>query len=325
MPEITAYELRSLVLDYLCHNCYTNTAKAFAQDSSVRHLDADGDEIIPSVDAEDGEFGITAEELKQIELRERIRVLILSGRVDEATDLLNTHFPAVLSPGAAKTWAPPQRRSNLFRQKALEFSSATSLNPIHLLLNLRILAFIEATRTVPLEYRPHNASDEPEVALLSSSVQPSLGTTEPPTEQKQLALLSRAQKLNFMVKALQSPADRALYQEELRNVAGLLAYTIPETSPLSRYLSQERREAVADQINSAILASVGQPPVPSLELMVRNASVVWAYAHEHNIKPRPTGLYPPSNAKHYSHQPKGTERDEIVPPFDLEQFLNSKA
>lgn len=36
---------RSLVLDYLCHNCYTNTARAFARDSTVRHLDADGDEI----------------------------------------------------------------------------------------------------------------------------------------------------------------------------------------------------------------------------------------------------------------------------------------
>lgn len=46
---------RSLVLDYLCHNCYTRTATAFSRDSTIRHLDADGDEIVDSeaVDVED--------------------------------------------------------------------------------------------------------------------------------------------------------------------------------------------------------------------------------------------------------------------------------
>ena len=34
------------MLDYLCHSCYTNTARAFNRESTVRHLDADGDEII---------------------------------------------------------------------------------------------------------------------------------------------------------------------------------------------------------------------------------------------------------------------------------------
>lgn len=38
---------RSLVLDYLCHHCYTNTARAFARESTIRHLDPDGDEIHP--------------------------------------------------------------------------------------------------------------------------------------------------------------------------------------------------------------------------------------------------------------------------------------
>jgi uncharacterized UPF0160 family protein len=44
---------RSLVLDYLCHSCYTRTAAAFSRDSTIRHLDADGDEIVEAVDAED--------------------------------------------------------------------------------------------------------------------------------------------------------------------------------------------------------------------------------------------------------------------------------
>jgi len=37
---------RAMVFDYLCHNSYTNTARAFVADSAVRHLDDDGDEIM---------------------------------------------------------------------------------------------------------------------------------------------------------------------------------------------------------------------------------------------------------------------------------------
>lgn len=33
-------------MDYLCNHCYTRTAVAFARESTVRHLDADGDEIV---------------------------------------------------------------------------------------------------------------------------------------------------------------------------------------------------------------------------------------------------------------------------------------
>jgi hypothetical protein len=40
------YPQHSLVLDYLCHSCYTRTAGAFNRDSTIRHLDADGDEIV---------------------------------------------------------------------------------------------------------------------------------------------------------------------------------------------------------------------------------------------------------------------------------------
>lgn len=62
---------RALVLDYLCHNCYTRTAKAFAQDSTVRHLDADGDEISGGPKGFEGKYpGLSENRLKQVELRE---------------------------------------------------------------------------------------------------------------------------------------------------------------------------------------------------------------------------------------------------------------
>ena len=66
----------SLVLDYLCHSCYTRTAIAFARDSAVRHLDADGDEIIEAVDPEDPSNSISSSteqfenHIKQVALRQ---------------------------------------------------------------------------------------------------------------------------------------------------------------------------------------------------------------------------------------------------------------
>lgn len=64
------------MLDYLCHSCYTRTAIAFAGDSTVRHLDADGDEIIEAVDPEDPSNSINSSteqfenQMKQVALRQ---------------------------------------------------------------------------------------------------------------------------------------------------------------------------------------------------------------------------------------------------------------
>ena len=71
---------RALVLDYLCHNCHTETARAFARESAVRHLDADGDEIIPlGKDTRDTSKDLTSEVLRLVELRQRESSAMLSG------------------------------------------------------------------------------------------------------------------------------------------------------------------------------------------------------------------------------------------------------
>lgn len=72
-------------------------------------------------------------------------------------------------------------------------------------------------------------------------------------ERYQTALILRAQKLYALVELLRKPEDRTTYLKELENVGGLLAYKVPEMSPMSKYLDQARRERVADQINRAIL------------------------------------------------------------------------
>jgi CTLH/CRA C-terminal to LisH motif domain len=171
--------------------------------------------------------------------------------VDEATGLLNEHFPVVLSETELDIPQPSAPR------KSAPGLALTSVDPTHLSLNLRILAFTEASRTVPLEYIPHlDEADDHSSSTLPAKSAPSPKSPiydQDDPEGKQTELLCLAQKLYLSANQLQNANARAAYLKELGNVGGLLAYKHPENSPLAKYLSQERREAVADQIDTAIL------------------------------------------------------------------------
>jgi len=268
--------------------------------------------------------------LRLVELRQQIRIHLLSGRVDEATGLLNEHFPVVLSETELDT---PQPR------KSAPALAPTSVDPTHLSLNLRILAFTEASRTVPLEYIPHlDQADDPSSSTLPTKFTPSPKSPiydQDDPEAKQTELLCLAQKLYSSASQLQNANARAAYLKELGNVGGLLAYKHPENSPMAKYLSQERREAVADQIDTAILYRTGRPAVSNLELYTRYTSAVWNGMHELGIKPppfakRPLGVQlPPTNRNKAANPPstKGSmekEGLEPVPLFNLRQFLDTK-
>lgn len=216
-------------------------------------------------------------------LLSEIRQKILSGRVDEAVDLLLTHFPTVLtrSPHDQGTDENPHLLPNQKRRKVdsqtspdsnsatVQFPASTTVDPLHLSLNLRILAFTEACRTVPLPYPPPSAISSLSGSPSISDVDTDLDEGDEPTPTSRLVpdeatnpiayqqhlanLITRMQKLYVHVNALPKESDRKTYAEELDQVGGLLLYKVPEESPMSRYLSQERREAVADQINAAAL------------------------------------------------------------------------
>lgn len=238
--------------------------------------------------------------------------------MDDAIVLLNAKFPSVLSENIIVT-QPPEPRVTA---NNMDYVSSTSTEPAHLLLNLRILAFSEACRTVPLEYPPKSATD--------TASHPSFETPSTVSDRyadnngQQLALLLRAQKLLAQLNTLPNAADRATYLEELKNVAGLLAYKIPEKSSVAKYLTLERREAVADQINRAILSKLamssltpvclfrclertGLPLISSVELVARYTHLLWQAAHQHGVKARPGAVLPARSSKLSS-----TETDDAV-------------
>ncbi|KAF8636630.1 hypothetical protein AX17_003439 [Amanita inopinata Kibby_2008] len=369
----TPYQLRSLVLDYLAHQCYTSTAKAFLRDSTVKHFNADGDEVeLPLSSRVD--VGLSSkvyeEALRRADSRKHIKTCILRGRIDDATDLLNEQFPSVLSPSNELHLndvdndgmrSRQQTNVGLSKNRGLKTPTTTkadyvaphSLHPAHLSLNLRIQAFIEACRSVPLIYAPrgrernYGSTTVSDLTLDQAHSPDKCWDTSTDVEQ-QVALLGKAQKLYASVNMLPNCSDREQYHEELKNVAGLLAYKVPEKSLMGKYMSQERREAVADQIDSAILSkppppslmrlalssdhflhhrlsdACANPVISTLELLARHVTTVWAVAHESGVKIQPGAVVPP--VKGSLVPTKKSDRDEeVVPPFDINFFLDTKA
>ncbi|KAH9180647.1 CTLH/CRA C-terminal to lish motif domain-containing protein [Lactarius sanguifluus] len=322
--------LRALILDYLVQRCYTRTARAFAADSTVRLLDADGDELRrPSEEGDPP--GVTEETLHQAVLRRDIQTSILSGRVDDAIELLGANFPSILSSSATSPYSESTMTTRVEQSPSLTFT----IEPAHLYLDLRILGFIEASRTKPLLHsstRPSTLDTEPLPRVSPQSNIRDL-SSEVDGDAHLSRLLKHVYELYDCAQALQDPHDRAEYQHELSAVSSLLAYKVPEQSPMAKYLAQERRQVVADEINSAILHRAGSPPISYLELYVRYNTVIWAYMNEHDIRvpPRgwPTGIAlsrrPQPTIASTSSSVKMSRRDdpEVVPTFNLSQFLST--
>ncbi|KAI8998633.1 hypothetical protein BD414DRAFT_128434 [Trametes punicea] len=341
-------DLRDLVLDYLMHNCHTSAARAFMRECGVKQRDADGDETMTTMSGRvtsEEDLRALEERLAMGELRKEIRNHILAGQIDDATDLLNKHFPNVLS-------EPMDDGSEPSNSSRFEYLPATSTDPTHLALNLRIQAFVEAARTIPLPYYPPGSEAPlPHPPLLSAAVKAASSDdgedadmSDSEAEQSNAQLLHRAQSLYSEATRLPRAADRAMYLVELGQVGGILAYTVPERSPLAVYMTQARREAVADQIDSAILYRAKKPTISRIELYTRYTGAIWSMLHDKGITVPPRNKWPagvslppgqPSETKatakdsgtseNATPSPKkastDTDTDEVLPPFDLRLFL----
>jgi hypothetical protein len=175
-----------------------------------------------------------------------IRALILTGRADDALRALEAHFPAVLAPVPAPDAPPAPEDANAPRP----FVAATSLEPAHVALNLRIMAFVEDVRAEPLSAAgsPPSPMDPP--------ADPPATTPSPALDPERAArLIARARKLQRTARALPRATDRAVYGAELARVCALLAYVPASRAPAAQraYLGGARRAAVAAQVNAAIL------------------------------------------------------------------------
>jgi len=308
LRQPTPSELRKLVLDYLVHNCYTKTATALVETKLL----GEGE------DDEEDEFD--EERIQIAEHRLAIRGLILAGKIDQAIRKMDKHFPAVL--GVSKERSVPA--SKISTASNIPISVAST----HLALNLRIQSFLELSRTLPLpnpsETLLTSTERIPSPSMASKTGQQAASSTDRASQKKkQAALLTAAQSLLIETNRLE-PKYRALYLKELTEVSVVMAYPQPELSPAKTYLGMERRQALAEQVDAAILFRTVQPPHSPISQLVRHTTTVWSELAEENVllpTDRPTNL-------ESALVPKGTKFPRTVQEraqlFSLASFLGAK-
>jgi hypothetical protein len=210
---------------------------------------------------------------------------ILSGAILRAMEDLDTHFPQVLDghssssteTTSSQTRAPSRASAHTstpspvplppIGKSAAKSSDhhstpvfVTSTAPEHIHLNLQIQSFIESFRQ--LAPSPSSSTSS---SMSSLSSQTTTGTDIRPTNDADMTAsgpsgaasglldaLAAAQGLHTGAKKLK-PEERAVYLQEIKDVGALFAYSEPETSILKDYLKQDRRVALAEQVNRAII------------------------------------------------------------------------
>ncbi|KAL8278374.1 hypothetical protein RQP46_009266 [Phenoliferia psychrophenolica] len=221
----------------------------------------------------------------------------------------------VSTPGASSSSSsppasplPPSSKRSPVPILGASFSPhALSLRPQILALNLQLQSFVELIRAANSTSRastPTPSDMSGSSSSLASSAK-SLGMGGMGRAIKQ------SQKLRGKADALPPGKERDAWEQECVDVAGLMAYTDLTICPVRGYLSQERRETLAELVNAAILQHGNRTPMPVVALVARQTSSIWQALAEwkHAFPPpEPGAAKLRSSAKTY-------------PRFDLHTFL----
>ncbi|QRV99970.1 hypothetical protein RhiJN_27989 [Ceratobasidium sp. AG-Ba] len=259
-----------------------------------------------------------------------------------ATQVLRTGSPTQTDSQETPT---PDRTS----QRNPNSSLGRSVNPAHILLNLRVQEFLEAVRTVPLEHDTRETPHYPIAqATNESEVDVDMGPPEPSKDEeitkslpkpftigdgaasgmmnsvaRQRHLFDLASQLYQSAQNLQCPRYRDIYAKEVEQVCSLMIGPSPENSLAAPYLSMARREALADQVNSSMLHYVGESPAPALQIWAQAAKVVWDQINQSQL-PLPRSADIPADAKMYArYVVRGVEGEDersqtvMAMPFDF--------
>ncbi|KAI9146426.1 concanavalin A-like lectin/glucanase domain-containing protein [Paraphysoderma sedebokerense] len=255
--------VNELILSYLVHSGYSETASTFIRNLVGTSVSATS----PNSGSITSTIGDVDARLKEIKVRQQIRTHVLEGDIDAAITMTNEHYPNVL----------PSNEPILFQLRCRKF--------------IEMMAQINSISNAMEE-----DFDDLDAAEVSSVVsQDAMDIDEPQKNSQSGGLVGNGRNSGKPRKVSQGRSDAAMirdalkYGQELQNdyahdsredvkqalveTFSLLAYPDPYTSAVSYLLDPSRRAQVADALNSAILVSQNQPPIPHIELMYKQSAV----------------------------------------------------
>ncbi|CAZ80030.1 unnamed protein product [Tuber melanosporum] len=254
--------IQALVSQYLAHDGYVDTARAFSDDvqNEARALDSGRSGALKTLEMKEDKDAIH---------RQKIRGAILEGDVDRALDLTNKHYPAVLPNNQAIFFRLRCRKLvEMIRQFAEKVhdgptgSSGSHDDPI-----VGVFAQdmeIDDPAGAGTGWEEMDVEDEDG----SGGVETGMGVDQTKSA------LDAAVKYGQDLRVEFSSDTRPEIRKALEEAFSLLAYTDPRNSVLAHLLDEEGRVSVAEELNSAILVSMGRSSVAALERLVQQSTIL---------------------------------------------------
>lgn len=246
--------IQALVSQYLAHDGYVDTARAFAEDvqNESQALDSDASRLgISSLDPKGDADAVN---------RQRIRTAILQGDVDLALELTEIFYPNVLKDNELLFFRLRRRKLvEMIREVAetVHDDNAGQKN-----------GYNGNTRN---DFDHDMDIDEPATSYEGMDVEDYQSQSK--TSQVKNALEAAVQYGQQLRIDFQSDG-RPEIKKPLEEAFSLLAYTDPKSSVLAHLLDEEGRIADGEELNSAILVSLGKSSAAALERLVKQSSVL---------------------------------------------------
>ncbi|KAL1849434.1 hypothetical protein Daus18300_013258 [Diaporthe australafricana] len=251
-PPLSETELiQQLVLQFLQHDGYVETARAFAREiqSEKQSLCLDPNEEIPGIDIRDDEDANN---------RQRIRRAILEGNIDKALKYTKAFYPQVLE----------EHEQVYFRLRCRKFIEMIRREAETNLVGGGGPKGNHATANVS----GNNGHSQPP-AVEDMELDEDMEDLDGTTDQRDLTQDALLYGQTLQAEYLGDP--RPEVHAALNEIFGLMAYPNPlKESKVAHLLDRKGRVAVAEELNSAILQSLGKSSRAALENMYAQTSVL---------------------------------------------------
>jgi len=244
--------IQALVSQYLAHDGYVDTARAFAEDvqNENRALDTSpGKSVVGSLDPKSDADAVN---------RQRIRAAILEGNVDYALEHTNTFYPNVLKDNELLYFRLRRRKLVEMIREVAETVHDGSVGYSKKSYNGTV-AENGFDGDMDIDDPPHDSSEWGGMDVEEDDVKNALD-----------AAVEYGQQLCVKF----SSDTRPEIKKPLEEAFSLLAYTDPRSSVLAHLLDDDGRVADAEELNSAILVSLGKSSAAALERLVKQTSAL---------------------------------------------------
>jgi hypothetical protein len=237
-------EMQQLVLQFLQHEGYADTARALADDINQqrRALDRDGSQNLAPIDLGD-ETDVNA--------RRDIRRAIIQGNIDRAIELTSNVYPAVL----------PNNSMVHIRLRCRKFIELV-IQAIALRKSIAALSAAASSHNMDID-----SNNSTEFERMDTDKDGESGGQRQDKASALVALEVETIKYGRVLNAEFGSDPRPEVQNLLTDVFAMMAYEHPENEDdVAPLLDLADRTRVAEELNAAILAEQGKPTRSDLEV-----------------------------------------------------------